>query len=79
MLAKQNGVCAICLNPPTDKRLAVDHDRNCCPGTRSCGLCVRGLIHNKCNQGLGYFNDDPDSLERAGTYLRAYQERRGVS
>jgi hypothetical protein len=26
MLAQQNGVCAICLNPPKARRLSVDHD-----------------------------------------------------
>lgn len=53
MLESQGGVCAICRTPPTTVRLAVDHDHACCPGNYSCGQCVRGLLCNGCNQGLG--------------------------
>jgi len=79
-LAKQNGVCAICRNPEvrkTPKReiksLAVDHDHKCCPGPRSCGKCVRGLICEKCNHALGQTSDDPAILESAISYLRRYK------
>src|SRR5882724_3843895 len=45
MLAQQNGVCAICLNPPLEGRnLCIDHDRLCCNGEWSCGQCIRGLL-----------------------------------
>ncbi len=65
----QKGKCAICGNPPNGKRLAVDHDHSCCPGRKSCGQCVRGLLCNNCNNGLGRFQDDYELLVSAVQYL----------
>ncbi len=63
MLLKQDGKCAICQLPPTDKigRLCVDH----CHDT---GF-VRGLLCRKCNTGIGQFGDNPDRLAIAVAYL----------
>lgn len=70
MLADQNG-CAIChRTEPTDKGWQVDHDHGCCPGFRSCGECVRGVLCAPCNVGLGAFGDDPERLAAAAAYLR---------
>jgi hypothetical protein len=70
MLRLQGGKCAICREVDSGgKRLAVDHDRACCPGRKSCGSCIRGLLCNKCNQGIGYFDDDPDRILAAIRYL----------
>lgn len=55
MFEEQGGVCGICGKGPTKKRLAVDHDRRCCPDKRSCGKCVRGLLCGSCNPKLGFF------------------------
>ena len=45
LLNSQNGVCAICGNPErTRKRLSIDHDHACCPGIKTCGKCIRGLL-----------------------------------
>lgn len=33
----------------------VDHDHHCCPGSASCGQCVRGIICQRCNSGIGGF------------------------
>lgn len=55
MFLSQEGVCGICSKPPGLKRLAVDHDHTCCPGKRSCGTCVRGLLCGSCNAKLGFY------------------------
>jgi hypothetical protein len=70
LLQKQGGVCAICKQAPGKKRMAIDHDHKCCPGDRSCGFCVRGLLHDVCNRALGMFQDDVKRLAAAIEYLR---------
>lgn len=71
MLASQGGGCAICGGPTKDGRaFFVDHDHSCCPGQRTCGKCVRGLLCGDCNLGIGYFDDDIARMEQAITYLR---------
>lgn len=67
MLAAQNGRCAIC-NEPLIK-VHIDHNHQCCAGERSCGECVRGLLCDDCNRGLGSFHDDPLNLLNAIEYL----------
>lgn len=62
LLAKQGGVCAGCLKPPTNRRLCVDHDHK--TGE------IRGLLCFQCNYGLGWLKDDPERLERLAAYLR---------
>ena len=57
--------CAICGAPGRD----IDHDHSCCPGVKSCGACVRGMLCNLCNKGLGQFQDDPERLKSAIRYL----------
>ena len=57
LITKQNNLCAICGLPETLRKrkdgtaspLAIDHDH-------STGL-VRGLLCNKCNRGIGLFNE----------------------
>ena len=61
MLEEQNGVCAICNTPPTTQRLAVDHDHE--TGK------VRGLLCRKCNFGIGYLQDNVETLAQAIVYL----------
>lgn len=68
MLEDQGGACLICYETPT-RRLDVDHDHRCCPGPYSCGRCVRGLLCNACNTGIGKLGDDPDRLLSAAAYL----------
>jgi hypothetical protein len=55
--------------------LAVDHDHGCCPGQRSCGKCVRGLVCRDCNAMLGLARDNADSLRRAASYLTDWAVR----
>lgn len=64
------GKCQICKGVNADgSRLCVDHDHNCCPGKKSCGNCIRGLLCKRCNNALGLFNDDVDALRSAVNYL----------
>ena len=60
---EQNGCCAICKKPENElkKILCVDHNHK----TNK----VRGLLCDKCNRGLGYFNDNIIFLNNAGNYL----------
>lgn len=69
LLSEQNGVCAICKNPPKKNYLAVDHDHDCCPSTKTCGNCIRGLLCGSCNSFLGRVNDNAESLL---DYLKKY-------
>lgn len=64
----QNGKCYIC-GEPADI-LTVDHDHKCCPGSGSCGKCVRGLLCGLCNFMLGAAKDNPESLKRGIEYLQ---------
>lgn len=70
LLTGQDGKCIIC--PTTlvpGENLHIDHDNGCCPGRFSCGKCVRGLLCDLCNKGLGHFKEDPDILISAAAYL----------
>jgi recombination endonuclease VII len=77
MLAKQGNTCAICKKPETGiawktgavKRLAVDHDRKCCPKFGSCGKCVRGLLCSRCNPAIGLLRENKEILTNAIDYL----------
>jgi len=72
LLTAQMGHCAICpaTNPGGNhKHFLVDHDHKCCPGRKTCGNCIRGLLCYKCNTSLGGFDDDPMLLYIAMRYL----------
>jgi hypothetical protein len=76
----QAGCCAACGLPMKSEgkdgdSVTVDHDRSCCTGKRSCGKCVRGLIHRNCNLVLGYARDQVAVLRAAIDYL----ERWGIA
>jgi hypothetical protein len=74
MLDKQNGECDICHKKfgPT-RKAQVDHNHKCCSSPcKSCGKCVRSLLCRACNQGLGKFDENIDTLESAIAYVRKY-------
>ena len=76
ILSAQNGVCAICHEScSTGYRLAVDHDHSCCPGKKSCGKCIRGLLCANCNHVLGLVKDSPELLRIAADYLDLHKRR----
>jgi len=62
MLSSQGGVCAICKSLRDNRPLHIDHDHACCPGSRSCGQCVRGLLCVVCNTTLGYMENHEASI-----------------
>jgi hypothetical protein len=65
MNTDQNGVCKICNRISLNKwgtELVVDH----CHITGK----VRGLLCDKCNKGLGQFEDNISVLEKAIQYLK---------
>lgn len=69
-LDQQEGVCAICQNESNSGRnLDVDHDHECCPGRKSCGKCIRGLLCYNCNHAIGLLKDSKKYLNRAIEYL----------
>lgn len=75
ILERQGGMCGICRRPEPGGKGTwnVDHDHACCPGQRSCGACVRGLLCQNCNTGLGLFSDDSSALGSAIAYLNSYR------
>ncbi|MEV2211282.1 endonuclease VII domain-containing protein [Streptomyces sp. NPDC050997] len=74
MLEDQGNCCAVCgVGFADDNRSQVDHDHSCCPGKKSCGECVRGLLCNSCNNGLGRFKDSVNHLRAAVSYLESFQ------
>jgi hypothetical protein len=76
MVESQGGGCAICQSRFTsDKTTHIDHDHSCCPGKKSCGACVRGILCHRCNLALGMMRDDPARLEAAAAYLRSRSRR----
>jgi hypothetical protein len=75
MLILQEFRCGICRRHQNEfsKTFATDHDHRCCPGKVSCGKCLRGLLCNRCNPGIGIFNDDVEILQNAIDYLNRYK------
>lgn len=68
-IAAQSGRCYLCSDPLDPAHIHVDHSHACCPGSRSCGSCIRGLACRWCNQGIGQFRDDPERMRRAAIAL----------
>jgi hypothetical protein len=66
MLKRQNGACGIC-ERPFQHTPHIDHDH----ATNT----VRGLLCNKCNLGLGHFEDNPTFLRNAARYLERWLQQ----
>lgn len=64
MLIGQGGVCAICGQPDPRRSLSVDHNHE--TGE------VRGLLCDRCNTGLGKFQDRADLTAKATDYLLGF-------
>lgn len=75
LLDRQGGRCPICRSKePGGKGIwHIDHDHNCCPDRgKSCGKCIRNLLCNNCNTGLGLFEDNATFLMSAIQYLESH-------
>jgi hypothetical protein len=66
MLSKFNGKCHSCRD---NVATSIDHDHSCCPGLRSCGKCVRGVLCHNCNSALGLMKDSKEKIQRLIEYL----------
>lgn len=63
ILNKQNESCAICKRHKSEFKKALHTDHNHSSGE------IRGILCQKCNRGLGYFNDNPELLKAAIDYI----------
>lgn len=67
MFVEQRGVCAICEQPETKvqggsiQMLSIDHNHTT--------KVVRGLLCSNCNNGIGYFKEDPERMRKAIAYV----------
>jgi hypothetical protein len=67
LLEKQNYKCPVS-GLSVDIFSPIDHDHACCVGPRSCGKCIRGIIHSSVNWALGAFVK-PEWLLKAYDYV----------
>lgn len=69
--AEQDGACILCGHVPpagaikAASRLHVDHDHT--------SGAVRDLLCTRCNQGLGFFRDNPALLRAAADYIERHR------
>ena len=61
LLKKQNGLCAICAEPPGPRGFHIDHDH--------VSNIVRGMLCQSCNLLLGHAKDSVKRLSSAISYL----------
>ena len=61
-----NGLCHACQDRDANN---IDHDHSCCPGSYSCGQCVRGVLCSQCNTSLGLMNDDVEKIKKLIKYI----------
>ena|SRR5690349_4226398 len=74
---RQDFLCACCKQEPVAGQgsgrspdgFHIDHDHDCCPGEKSCGKCVRGLLCETCNVGIGMLKSSPQVCINAAAYL----------
>lgn len=69
MIEAQNNQCAIC-NYEFGQRKGDIHVDHCHTSGQ-----VRGLLCDKCNRGLGYFNDNTEALINASNYIKYFLGR----
>lgn len=62
--------CDVC---GSKSQLSIDHDHGCCPGKRSCGECVRGVLCRDCNWAEGLLGSDVSRIMALAAYLVQYE------
>ena len=60
LYSETGGICEICDSKP-NRWLVIDHCHN--------STKVRGIICEACNQALGLFKDNPETMRRAALYI----------
>ena len=75
LMEAQDNKCPVCDRHQDEftRAFHVDHDHACCPGVKSCGKCVRGLICVNCNLALGHLGDSLERLDALSKYLLSQQ------
>lgn len=71
----QGGRCYLCAEELVESQTVVEHDHSCCGDRKSCEACRRGLACRRCNNLIGYADDDPELLQRITDNLKAAQRR----
>jgi hypothetical protein len=67
---------ALCHEPFEEgQRICADHDHNCCPAqpdatAKTCGKCIRGLLHARCNSAVGIVETLGDAVKE---YLSQFE------
>lgn len=57
--------CAVC---GSKEKLVIDHDHACCPGIKTCGQCIRGVLCDDHNKSEGHLRTW-DSAFALSTYM----------
>lgn len=73
LLEKQGGGCAVCGAKRNGLRLPVDHDHSCCPGRKSCGKCIRGILCVRCNTITGFLEKNSELVPLCEAYIREHR------
>ena len=60
------GGCEVC---GSTNDLCIDHDHSCCPGQKTCGKCIRGILCNDCNIAEGRLKSDKELVKALLRYL----------
>lgn len=85
LLEEQDGKCATCEHifdvhgGGRSGTYAVDHDHRCCPGSHSCGQCIRGLLCTRCNRAIGLLRDDVEVIQAVADYVIAHQSAKQLT
>ena len=72
LLSDQDHKCAICRISLNEYRMQGYRDFFCVDHDHKTGA-VRGLLCDKCNRALGFFQEDEETILRAAEYLHIHK------